>query len=156
MLIVRGKNGTLVSSFPNPIISIKSWGNMTQIAKVDHSIKRWTTLLKTGKVIKNKESLRNCHSQVKFTQLCPILCDPMNYTVYGMNSPGQNSGVGRRSLLQGISQPRDRTQVSCIAGWFFTSWATREAHNQEEAKEMWQRNRTWYLRILGQKKKHIR
>ena len=25
------------------------------------------------------------------------------------------------------SQPRDRTQVSCIAGRFFTSWATREA-----------------------------
>ena len=25
------------------------------------------------------------------------------------------------------SQPRDRTQVFCIAGGFFTSWATREA-----------------------------
>ena len=27
------------------------------------------------------------------------------------------------------SQPRDWTQVSCIAGRFFTSWATREAHS---------------------------
>ena len=27
----------------------------------------------------------------------------------------------------GSSQPRDRTQVSHIAGGFFTSWATREA-----------------------------
>ena len=26
------------------------------------------------------------------------------------------------------SQPRDRTQVSHIAGGFFTSWVTREAH----------------------------
>ena len=26
------------------------------------------------------------------------------------------------------SQPRDGTQVSCIAGGFFTSWATWEAH----------------------------
>ena len=25
-----------------------------------------------------------------------------------------------------LSQPRDWTQVSCIAGWFFTMWATRE------------------------------
>ena len=25
------------------------------------------------------------------------------------------------------SQPRDRTQVSCIAGEFYTNWATREA-----------------------------
>ena len=29
---------------------------------------------------------------------------------------------------RGSSRPRDRTQVSRIAGWFFTNWATREAH----------------------------
>ena len=29
---------------------------------------------------------------------------------------------------RGSSQPRDWTQVSCIAGRFFTSWATRETH----------------------------
>ena len=28
---------------------------------------------------------------------------------------------------RGSSQPRDRTQASCIAGRFFTSWVTREA-----------------------------
>ena len=28
---------------------------------------------------------------------------------------------------RGSSQPRDQTQVSCIAGGFFISWATREA-----------------------------
>ena len=28
---------------------------------------------------------------------------------------------------RGSSQLRDRTQVSCIAGGFFTSWAIREA-----------------------------
>ena len=44
-----------------------------------------------------------------------------------LNSPGQNTGVGSLSLLQGSSQPRDQTQVSSIAGRFFTSWATREA-----------------------------
>ena len=38
------------------------------------------------------------------------------------NSPGQNTGVGSFSLLQIFP-----TQVSCIAGGFFTSWATREA-----------------------------
>ena len=30
---------------------------------------------------------------------------------------------------RGSSQPRDQTQVSHIAGRFFTSWATREAHS---------------------------
>ena len=29
---------------------------------------------------------------------------------------------------RGSSQPRNQTQVSHIAGGFFTSWATREAH----------------------------
>ena len=40
------------------------------------------------------------------------------------NSPGQNTGVGSLSLLRGYSQPRNWTQVSCIAGGFFTSWTT--------------------------------
>ena len=83
------------------------------------------------------------------------------------NSPGQNTGLGSLSLLQGIfptqgsnpslpycgrilyqlshkrspripewvaypfsrrsSWPRNQTRVSCIAGGFFTKWATREA-----------------------------
>ena len=38
------------------------------------------------------------------------------------NYPGQNIGVGSLSLLQGIFP----TQVSCIAGGFFTSSATRD------------------------------
>ena len=31
------------------------------------------------------------------------------------------------SFSRGSSQPRDQIQVSCIAGGFFTFWATREA-----------------------------
>ena len=31
------------------------------------------------------------------------------------------------SSSRGSAQPRDRTQVSCIAGRFYTVWATREA-----------------------------
>ena len=42
------------------------------------------------------------------------------------NFPGQNTGVGSLSLLQGIFPIQDRTQVSCIPGGFFASWATRE------------------------------
>ena len=43
------------------------------------------------------------------------------------NSPGQNTGAGSCSLLQGSSQPRDWTQVSHIAGRFFTVWGSRQA-----------------------------
>ena len=45
------------------------------------------------------------------------------------NSPGQNTGVGRCSILfpRGSFQPRNQTQVSCIADTFFISWCTRVA-----------------------------
>ena len=38
--------------------------------------------------------------KVKVTQLCPALSDPMDYSPW--DSPGQNTGVGSFSLLQGI------------------------------------------------------
>ena len=47
------------------------------------------------------------------------------FSVHG-DFPGKNTGVGCHTLLRGSSQPRDQTQVSRIAGRFFTSWATRE------------------------------
>ena len=38
-------------------------------------------------------------TEVKVARSCLTLCDPMDYT--GQNSPGQNTGVGSLSLLQG-------------------------------------------------------
>ena len=35
------------------------------------------------------------------------------------------------SFSRGSSQPRDQTQVSCIAGRRFTAWATRQALNRQ-------------------------
>ena len=54
---------------------------------------------------------------------CVWLCNPM---VCPWNSPGKNTGVGCHSFSRGSSQPRDWTQVSCIAGRFFTIWSTKE------------------------------
>ena len=42
-----------------------------------------------------------CKVKVKVAQPCPTLCDPMEYTYSPWNSPGQNTGVGSCSLLQG-------------------------------------------------------
>ena len=38
--------------------------------------------------------------KMKVPQLCPTLCNPVDYTVW--NSPGQNTGVGSHSPLQRI------------------------------------------------------
>ena len=63
---------------------------------------------------------------VKVTQSCLTLCDLMAYTVHGILQARILEWVAF-SFSRGSSQPRDRTQVSHIAGRFFTSWATREA-----------------------------
>ena len=61
--------------------------------------------------------------KVKVAQSCPTLCDPMGFS-RPWNFPGQNTGVGSLSLLQGVFPTRDQTQASLIAGGSFTSWAT--------------------------------
>ena len=72
-----------------------------------------------------------CIMQHLAAQLCPTLCDPVDCSLPGTSvrgdSPGRNTGVGCHALLQGIFQPRDQTQVSCMEGRFFIFWATREA-----------------------------
>ena len=63
---------------------------------------------------------------VKVAQLCLTLCDPMD----DCNIPGSSVyGILQAKMLawvaipfsRGSSQPKDQTQVSCIAGRFFTS-----------------------------------
>jgi len=61
------------------------------------------------------------------TQSCLTLCDPVDYIVHGTLQARILEWVAF-PFSRGSSQPRDRTQVSHIAGRFFTSWATREAH----------------------------
>ena len=48
------------------------------------------------------------------------------------NSLGQNTGWVAFPFSRGSSQPRDWTQVSCMAGGFFTNWAIREALSTKE------------------------
>ena len=77
---------------------------------------------------------------VLVTQSCLTLCDPMNYS-----PPGSSAlGIFQERILEwvampssrGSSQPRDRTQVSCIAGRFFIIWAIREALCTYRTKEI--------------------
>ena len=64
--------------------------------------------------------------KVKVAQSCLSLCDPMGYTVHEILQARILEWV-TLPFSRGSSQPRDWTQVSRIAGRFFTCWATREA-----------------------------
>ena len=64
-------------------------------------------------------------------QVMSYSCDPLDYSLPGSSVHGIFQGRVLKwvaiSFSWGSSQLRDRTQVSCIAGRFFTDWATREA-----------------------------
>ena len=59
---------------------------------------------------------------MKVAHLSPPLCNSMDYTVRGMLQARILEWIAVPvPFSTGSSQPRDRTQVSCIAGGFFTS-----------------------------------
>ena len=63
------------------------------------------------------------------SESCSVMSDSLRpHELYGSwNSPGQNTGMGSFSLLQGIFPTQDWMQVSCVTGGFFINWAIREA-----------------------------
>ena len=74
------------------------------------------------------------------TQSCPTL-EPMDYSLPGSSV----HGISQASILEwiavsfsrGSSRAWDWTRISCIAGEFFTDWATREGwHLTRSLKEM--------------------
>ena len=115
---------------------------------INWSVPAWTQLLlvipfcKQRKEPMNPNILDICNYfpwsyriNVKVTQLYPTLCHPMDCRLPGSSV----HGISQARILEwvtipfsrGTPRPRDWTlgsmQVSCIAGRFFTVWATREA-----------------------------
>ena len=78
-----------------------------------------------GRKLKNPWEFSVSHSVVS------TLCDPMNCSLPGSSV----HGILKARILVWVaipfsrasSQPRDQTCIPCIAGGFFTIWATREA-----------------------------
>ena len=66
-------------------------------------------------------------SEVIVSQSCLTLCDPMDL-VHGILQARILEWVAF-PFSRGSSQSRDRTQISHLQGWFFTSWATRKPKN---------------------------
>ena len=64
-------------------------------------------------------------SESEVAQSCLTLCDPMDTRLLRpWDFLGKSTGVGCHFLLQGASQPRDRTQVSHIVDRRFNAFAT--------------------------------
>ena len=70
--------------------------------------------------MKWKRLLFNTEMKAKVAQSRPTLCDPTDYTIHGIFQARILEWV-IFPFSRGSSQPRDQTQVSRIAGRFFTS-----------------------------------
>ena len=111
------------SHMPQLRVHMPQWGS-----KIPHA----TTKTQLSQI--NKQVL--CMCVVLVAQSCPTLCNPMDYS-----PPGSSvHGILQERILEwvafpfsrGSSWPRDQTWVSCIAGRFFTIWASREAQQVPE------------------------
>ena len=84
---------------------------------LSHKKEQWLNLRIIRLSVRNKTE---SEVKVKVAQLCPTLCDPTDYTVRGILQARILEWVAF-PFSRGSSQPRDQTQVSHIAGGFFTN-----------------------------------
>ena len=68
--------------------------------------------------------------KVKVAQLCPTLCNPIDWIVHGILQARILEWIAF-PFSRGSSKSWDWTQVFCIAGRFFTNWAMREAQSKQ-------------------------
>ena len=88
-------------------------------------------LPESGKSNERKGGRSRSHTRSKSIQ--PMI-EPRSPTLQVDSLPSEppgkskKTGVGSYPFSRGSFQPRNQIMVSYIAGRFFTSWATREAH----------------------------
>ena len=105
-------NGSLLKTFTNAVFTKHFITVSLKIISRSLTFKYLGNILVLSEMTSYFEKLHcvltfyYCKVKVKVTQPCPTLCDPMEYTYSPWNSPGQNTGVGSCSLLQGnLSNP---------------------------------------------------
>ena len=109
---------------------LPKWGGAVKAASYYlyfiFKLKKWSEM----KVTQSCLILCVCVWVCEVAQLCPTLCDLVDCSPPGSSLHGilqaRILGWVAFPFSRGSSQPRDWTQVSHIAGGFFTSWATRE------------------------------
>ena len=94
--------------------------------------KPYTLLVHSSRV-----SLYSCSCSV--TKLCTNLLSPPGSSDHGISQARILEWVAV-PFSRGSSQPKDRTQVFCIARRFFTVWATREAPRNDYKFSLFQNN----------------
>ena len=110
------------------IIFVQSIWDVNQISGIEKIWNRLSSLLWDDSLKKWMATHSNILTwRITWTHLCPTLDESMDCGL-----PGKHFGILQVRILEwvainfsrGLSQPTDQTYVSCIAGRFFTTWAT--------------------------------
>ena len=114
--------------------SFQCWGSIPdQEPRIPHlcGMAKWKEeRSKTALIHRWHDSTLENHKWNEVAQLCPTLCNPMDWSLPGSSI----HGISRQEYWEWVaisfsrrsSQPRDWTRVSHIVGRCFTVWATRE------------------------------
>ena len=95
------------------------------------------------------------HVHVCVCVSCSVVSDsllPLGYSLPGSSV----HGIFQARVLEWVaisfsrrsSQLRDWTWVSCIAGWFFTVWVTREVTSNEYNLREWRPHTSWAKQLI--------
>ena len=97
---------------------------------VSYSVAPWTARLLCPWESPGKNTVVSCHFLLQGIFLTwglnPGLPD-CRWNFYHLSHQGKILEWVAYPFSRVSSQPRNQTRISCIAGWFSTSWATKEA-----------------------------
>ena len=105
-----------------PTVDVRRGSSLCHFAPHISLVSEDFSFFSSKNILKDYES--EVKEEVKVAQ--SDSCDPVDYIVHGILQARILEWVAF-PFSRGSSQASDQTQVSCIAGGFFTSWATREA-----------------------------
>ena len=117
--------GDLLTQGSNPDLLQCRWTlyQLSHQGSLNPADSNWTPMLRAAVLV---------------TQSCLTLCNciPPVSSAHGILQARMLEWVAIPSY-RGSSQPRDQTHVSCIAGRFFTVWATRKAWELQYQAKMY-------------------
>ena len=113
MLCCKIKAGSYITKHLLELRTDTLKGKVSMVQNIGITGKSDLTVLKF--IIEEKENAALSHSVMSDS----MDCSPPGSSIHG-DFPGKNNGVGCHALLQGNLSYQDQTQVSHIAGGFFT------------------------------------
>ena len=147
----RMNKGYMVHIYNGVLLSHKKYWNNVICSNMDGPTDSLSEIVRKRQIYDTayteSKKKNDINEKVKVAQSCLILCDPLDYSLSGSCA----HRILQARILEWVavpfsrrcSQPRYQTQVSHIAGGFFTIWATSEDQLIYKADSQIQKTNLW-------------